>query len=181
MHILTGLLLSRLFTRSGEAKKFRGFRGVIEVRHAIPGRVRFHVPALKMNVEKGRLLEQQLLKAAAIKEIRVNHLLGTVLVVFDAGKIDVMTLTGVFAKLLGLEKELEKPPESIVGQEVARVLKSANSSIYEQTDGMLDLNTAITLAFLSLGIWSIVRNPSILPAGISLVYWAYNNSMKQLE
>ena len=181
MHILTGLLLSKLFTGSGNPRKFKGFRSIVEVKHAIPGRVRFFIPVLKMDMEKGALLEQQLGKAAAIERITVNPLLGTVLIVYDTDKIDEMTLTGVLAKLLGLEKELEKTPRSVMSQEVTRILKSANSTVYEQTNGLLDLNTAITLTFLSLGIWSVVRNPSVLPAGISLIYWAYNNSMKQLE
>lgn len=181
MHILTGLLLSKLFAGQAKTRIFRGFRGIVEIKHAIPGRVRYYIPVLKMDVKKGQLLEQQLMKAVAIKEIKVNPLLGTVLVGYDVSKIDEVTLTGVLAKLLGLEKELERTPRSLVGQEVSKVLKSANSSIYEQTEGLLDLNTAITITFLSLGIWSIVRSPSILPAGISLVYWAYNNSMKQLE
>lgn len=49
------------------------------------------------------------------------------------------------------------------------------------TIGLLDLNTAISLTFLSMGIWPIIRSPSFLPAGISLVYWAYNNSMMKKE
>ncbi len=181
MHIITGLLLSKIFAGSGKTKSFKGFRGIVEVKHAIPGRVRFHIPVLKMNLEKGEMLQQQLLNAAAIKELSISPILGTVLVRYDERKIDVMTLTGVLAKLLGLEKELEKTPKSLMGQEVNKVLKSANSSIYEQTDGLLDLNTAISLTFLSMGIWSIIRSPSILPAGISLVYWAYNNSMMKME
>jgi hypothetical protein len=181
MHILTGLLLSKLFAGSGKARKFKGFRGIIEIKHTIPGRIRFHIPLLKMDIAKGQLLEKQLLKAAAISQIHVNPLLGSVLIVYDVNKLDEVTLTGVLAKLLGLEKELEKAPKSLVGEEVSKVLKSANSSIYEQTDGLLDLNTTITITFLSLGIWSIIKGPSILPAGISLVYWAYNNSIKQLE
>ncbi len=181
MHIITGLLLSKLFAGSGKQGKFRGFRGIVEIRHAIPGRIRFYIPALKMDMEKGKLLEQQLLKADAIDQVKVNPLLGTVLIKYKSDKIDEMTLTGVLAKLLGLEKELDKTPRSILGQEVSKVLKSANSSVYEQTDGLLDLNTAITLSFLSLGIWSILTKPYILPAGISLVYWAYNNSIKELN
>ncbi len=181
MHILTGLLLSKLFSGSGKSKIFRGFRGIVEIKHAIPGRVRFHIPILKQNKEKGRLLEQQLLKAEAIREVQVNPLLGTVLIIHEEAKIDNVTLTGVLAKLLGLEKELEKTPKSLVGKELSKIIKSANSSVYQQTDGVLDLNSVVTLTFLSLGIWSITRNPSILPAGISLVYWAYNNSLKQLD
>lgn len=181
MHIITGLLLSKLFSGSGKPRKFKGFRGIVEVKHTIPGRVRFEIPVLKMDIKKGKMLQQQLQKAAAIKELTINPVLGTVLVTYDEEKIDVMTLTGVMARLLGLEKELDASPKSLMGQEVAKVLKSANSSIYEQTNGLLDLNTAISLTFLSMGIWSIFRNPTILPAGISLVYWAYNNSMMKTE
>ncbi len=181
MHIITGLLLSKLFAGSNNPRKFKGFRGIVEVKHALPGRLRFYIPALKMDVEKGKILQRQLLQAAAIKELKINPVLGTLLVRYDEGKIDVITLTGVLAKLLGLEKELEKTPKSLMGQEVGKLLKSANSSIYEQTDGLLDLNTAISLTFLSMGIWSIIRNPTILPAGISLLYWAYNNSMIKQE
>lgn len=181
MHIFTGLLLSKLFSGTGKPGKFKGFRGIVEIKHSIPGRVRFHIPILKMDVDKGKLLEQQLMKASAISEIKVNSLLGSLLIVYESDKIDEVTLTGVLAKLLGLEKELEKPPRSILEQEVGRILQSANKSIYEQTEGLLNLNSAITLTFLSLGIWSLVRNPSVLPAGISLVYWAYTNSLRQLE
>ncbi len=179
MHILTGLLLSKLLTGTGNKKAFRGFRGIVEIRHVIPGRVRFYIPVLKMNVEKGEQLKKGLLKAAAIKQVEINPLLGSVLIIFDTKKIDEVTLTAVLAKLLGLEKEVDKTPTSLIGQKLSRMLKSANSSVYEQTNGMLDLNTAITLSFLSMGVWSILRNPTILPAGISLVYWAYNNATIQ--
>jgi len=175
MHILTGLLLSRLFASKGPKKTFRGFRGIVEIRHSIPGRVRFHVPVLKKNIEKGAMLEKELKKAAAIRQISVNPLLGSVLVVYDPEKINEVTLTAVLAKLLGLEKEMEKPPRSVIGQQMAKFIKSANSSVYEQTDGLMDLNAAITVSFLSLGVWSLLRNPRVLPAGVSMIYWAYNN------
>lgn len=179
MHILTGLLLSKLFTGAGKKKAFKGFRGIVEIRHVIPGRVRFYVPVLKMNIEKGEQLKKGLLKAAAINQVEINPLLGSVLIIFDQEKIDEMTLTAVLAKLLGLEKEIEKAPKSLIGLELSKILKSANSTVYEQTKGLLDLNTAISLSFLSLGVWSVLRSPKILPAGISLIYWAYNNAMIQ--
>ncbi len=181
MHIITGLLLSKLFASSGQQRKFKGFRGIIEVKHSMPGRIRFCIPVLKMEMEKGHLLEQQLLKAEAIHQIKVNPLLGSLLIVYDAEKLDEVTLTGVLAKLLGLEKELEKTPRSVLGQELSKVLKSANTTIYERTDGLLDLNSAIALGFFSMGIWSLIRRSSLLPAGISLLYWAYNSSMQSFD
>ncbi len=48
MHIITGIIVSALL--GGKKKKgFRGFRGVVEVLHIIPGRVRFSVPSIRDN------------------------------------------------------------------------------------------------------------------------------------
>lgn len=181
MHILTGLLLSKLLSGAGQKKAFKGFRGIVEVRHALPGRIRFHIPVLKMDIEKGQLLQKELAKAASIEKVFINPLLGSVLIIFDNNKIDEVTLTAVLARLLRLEKEIRKTPRSLIGQELGSLLKSANSSVYEQSNGLLDLNTAITLSFLSLGVWSVFRNPKVLPAGISLIYWAYNNASMQAK
>ena len=181
MHILTGLLLSKLFASSGKPRTFKGFRGVVEIKHTIPGRVRFHISVLKTDSGKGLLLERQLLQAGAIKQVKVSPIANTVLITYDENEIDVMTLTGVLIKLLGLEDNLERTPKSLLGEEVSKLLKSTNSSIYEQTNGILDLSTTITLTFLSFGIWSIIKNPSVFPNGINLIYWAYRNSLTEIK
>ena len=181
MYILMGLLLSKLFANLGKPLFFKGFSGVVEIKHSIPGRVRFHSPVLKTDSDNGLLLERQLLQAGAIKEVKVSPITSTVVITYDEDKIDIMTLTAVLIKLLGLEKNLEKTPKSLVGAEVSKLLKSANRSIYEQTNGTLDLNTTITLTFLSFGIWSIIKNPSVFPNGINLMYWAYKNSLTEIK
>lgn len=180
MHILTGLILSRLLAGDKKKKAFRGFRNIIEVRHNIPGRVRFYIPLLRNNTVAGQTLEQQLIKAGAVKQIKVSPLSGTLLIIFDPEQIEITTLTGVVAKMLGLEKEIEKIQPSILGKEISGILKSANTSLYESSDGFVDLNSLITISFLSLGVYSLLRSPKILPAGLSLMYWAYNNSMRNM-
>lgn len=181
MHILTGLILSKLLAGRKKNKAFRGFRNIIEIKHDIPGRVRFYVPSLKHNPGAGRSLEQQLIKAKPVKQIRISPVTGTLLIIFDPLQIEATTLTGVVAKLLGLEKEIEKTQPSLIGKKLVDVLKSANSSIYESSEGVVDMNSLITVSFLSLGVYSLLKSPKILPAGLSLLYWAYNNSMRNIE
>ncbi len=181
MHILTGMILSSILTRQKKKNAFRGFRNIVEIRHTIPGRVRFYIPSLKNNTEAGRNLEQQLIKAEPVKQIRINPVAGTLLIIFNPNQIEITTLTGVIVKLLGLEKELEKKQPSLLGKEIFEIVKSANTSLYERSDGLLDLNSLITFSFLSLGVYSLLRSPKVLPAGLSLLYWAYNNSMKNIE
>ncbi len=179
MHILTGIILSNLLASRKKNKPFRGFRNVIEIRHAIPGRARFYIPLLKNDPGKGNELEKQLVKADPVKQIKINPLTGTLLVIFDYDKIEIPTLTGVIIRLLGLEEETLKAQPSLLGKELSALLRSANTSLYENSDGILDLNSLITISFLSLGIYSMVRSAKILPAGLSLLYWAYNNAMKK--
>ena len=178
MHIITGIIVSALL--GGKKKKgFRGFRGVVEVLHSIHGRVRFFVPSLKNNQEACDQLEKQLLNAEAIHQLRINPLTGSILMLFDPEKIDLATLTGVLVKLLGLEEAVEERPESFLGKEISAVLDSLNRSIFESTNGMADLNSLVTTTFLSMGFYALLRGSRSLPAGLSLLFWAYNTSMHQ--
>lgn len=178
MHIITGLLLSGLFSGKKGQNVFRGFRGLVEIRHQTPGRIRFFIPLLKQNAEKGHVLEQQLTKADAIHKVQTTQLTGSLLIEFDHSKLSPETLTGVLIKLLGFEAEAEKPMPSVAAKELKRILDAANRTVSDKTEGVLDLNSFVTLAFLSLGVWSLVRNPNIMPSGVSLLYWAYNNAIK---
>lgn len=180
MHIFTLMLVSKLL--SGKSKRqFKGFKGIVEVKHAIPGRIRFFIPLLKNNPEGCDKLQKQLVKADVIKEISINALTGSLLIIYDKSGTDEATLTGVVVKLLGLEDQVEKSPLSNIGKEINQVMKSLNTSIYEYSNGMVDLNNLITLSFLSMGAYSLIRNPRMLPSGLSLLYWAYNNAQKQLS
>lgn len=178
MHIFTLMLVSKLL--SGKTKRrFKGFKGVVEVKHAIPGRIRFAIPLLKNNQEGCDKLKKQLVKADVIKEISINALTGSLLMVYDKNRTDETTLTGVVVKLLGLEDQVEKSPLSNIGREINQVMKTMNTSIYEYSNGMVDLNNLVTVTFFTMGAYSLIRNPRMLPSGLSLLYWAYNNAQKQ--
>jgi hypothetical protein len=176
--MLTLMLISKLL--SGKAKpQFKGFKGVVEIKHAIPGRIRFFIPILKNNPEGCDKLQKQLVKADVIREIKINPVIGSLLMIYDKDGTDEATLTGVVAKLLGLEDQIDQSPLSSIGKEIKQVMKSLNTSVYEYSNGVVDLNNLITLGFFSLGAYSLLRNPRTLPSGLSLLYWAYNNAQKQ--
>ncbi len=176
--MLTLMLISKLL--SGKAKrKFNGFKGVVEIKHAIPGRIRFFIPILKNNPDGCDKLQKQLVKAEVIREIKINPVIGSLLMIYDEDGTDEATLTGVIVKLLGLEDQVDESPLSSAGKEIKQMMKSLNTSVYEYSNGMIDLNNLITLAFFSMGAYSLIRNPRMLPSGLSLLYWAYNNAQKQ--
>lgn len=179
MHILTLIMLSKMLKR-GKQKSFKGFRGIVEIRHFIPGRIRFFIPSLKNNRQACSALEKQLSKAEVIGQVVVNPLTGSLLIVYKPGATDEATLTGVVVKLLGLEHEVEKTPQPLLGKELNTILKSLNTAVYEHSDGLLDLSDLVSLSFLSLGVYSLLRNPRMLPSGLSMIYWGYRTIVTKL-
>jgi len=178
MHILTGLFLSKLISGRLADKKFKGFKGIIEIRHQITGRVRYFIPMLKGESKNCQLLKNQLEKADVISLAQPNPLIGSLLVEFDSANIAIETMTAVIVKILGLEEAVEKTPDSVMNKELSEFIKSVNSSIFEHTNGLMDLKSLVTTTFLSLGIYSLFKSRNNLPSGLSLLYWAYMNIQK---
>ncbi len=174
MHILAGIILTRLLSGNNN-KGFKGFIGVIEIRHFLSGRVRFFVPVLKNEPEKCQQIKNHLEKASQLKSVVANPITGSLLIEFDNEKIDIETITGVVVKILGLEETISKTPKSLVTKELKSIFKSMNTGIYEYTKGMMDLNSVITTSFLSLGIYALISKRNFMPSGLSLLYWTYMN------
>ena len=119
MHIITGLLISALIGKKkkqqgAEGAHIHGFRGIAEVRHRLPGRMRLYAPILKTTSEAGRHLMQELSKARGVSSIQVSDISGTTLIQYDPEKVDESLIFTAVIHLLGLEKEIEERPESSV-------------------------------------------------------------------
>jgi len=162
-------------------ENFSGFKGVVEIKHSIEGRIRFYIPALKSNATACTTLELQLSKIEIIKTASANAIVGSLLLEHEIGKIDTPTLVGVIVKLLGLEQELEKKRKSQSSKEISNVFDAVNSGIFERTNGILDLDSLLTLSFVGVGVYSLVTKPFSLPSGINFLYWAYKNKGRHVE
>lgn len=179
MHIITGLLITKLLTGNFKEKGFKGFIGVIEIVHSISGRVRFFIPALKNEPEKCLQLKKQLEKASAFKMVSSNPVSGSLIIEFDPEKIDIQTITGAIIKVLGLEEAIESTPKSFMSKELKNIYSSLNTGVYEYSNGIMDLNSLLTTSFLTLGFYSFFRNRSVVPSGLSLFYWAILNMQRE--
>lgn len=179
MHILTGLLITKLLTGKLKEKGFKGFIGVIEIAHSTSGRVRFLIPTLKNEPEKCRQLNKQLEKASAFKTVSSNPVTGSLVIGFDPEKIEIQTITGAIIKILGLEEAIERTPKSFMSKELKNIFSSLNTGVYEYSNGIMDLNSLLTTSFLTLGLYSVFRNRSVVPSGLSLLYWAILNMQRE--
>ncbi|SDG46251.1 HMA2 domain-containing protein [Desulfosporosinus hippei] len=178
--ILSGMLFGLFYTRGFSQEKkgthFPGFRGTIEIKHSIPGRIRFFVPAFVNSSTGKEFLEDKMCTIEGIKKVEANTLTGSILVIYETEKIDELLIVGIVIKLLGLEDKIQSPEISIIRQEIKKWNEALSYSLSEKTKGLLDMKTALSLMFLFYGVKGLAFSTEAAKSNpYSLLYWAYRS------
>lgn len=157
-------------------EKLPEFKGVFEVKHSIPGRIRFKVNPLKGNEDLNQInfILDSFQKIDGIKDISINTTLGTILISYDINKLQPLLIMGVLIRLLGLESSVGKKPKSVVTSEVENITDSLNLAVYDKTNGLLDMKNIIMLTLIGIGIYKIKRQPRFGVSGSTSLWWAYS-------
>lgn len=171
--VIGDLASKKNVTRTNK-KNLPSFKGVLEIKHSMEGRIRFYIPILKNNNEAKTILEGQLSKVPDIKKIEANLITGSLLVVFNDKAVEPAILIGVVIKLLGLNVEVDKRPEAVATREMRNIKESLNMAIYEKSNGLLDSKSIFVLLSLFGGYRMIKANPTALPNGYTLLKWGNN-------
>lgn len=150
------------------------FRGMLEVKHYLPGRIRLYMPILKNNKEAENVLIHQMTRIQFIKSLKINVVTGTILINYDENEIKPILLMGIVIKLLGLESEINKEPESLVKKEIVNLKDSVNLAIYDKTKGIFDIKAIMLLGLFISGINKCIKDPKVTPGGITYLWWAYS-------
>lgn len=156
------------------------FYGVFEVKSLSQGRVRMEIDKLKNNPELIENLKENLSKIKLIKKFKIVPSLGSLTVEFDYKEIDAQFMIGIILKLLGLENEIFKKRSGKLKYSVNNLLNFSDIAIYNKTKGLLDTRTLIAALFLLYGIRKLKSSP-VLPAGATLIWWAYNLFTKDMR
>ena len=180
MHIITGLIAAAALGMHGKQEKqnqspLLSLRGILETRHSLPGRIRFYLPCIKGAPEKAKLVEREMPKLKGVKYFKAEPVTATVLIYFDRSIIEPSLLATALIKLLGLEKEIMKPPKSLLTKEVQEISHAANRIIYDKTNGLLDLPTSIFTVLAGIAVINILEGkPFTFPPSFTLLWWAFN-------
>ena len=187
MHIITGLLVSALLgksssTNSKTGRKPVGFHGVLEVRHFIPGRIRYWAPKLSRRGEQGEELTRGLPKVKGVTSVTVSEVTGSILVRFDPGALSRDIITAALIHLLELDDEVNTRPVPTLSKELHGMADALNQAVYEKTGGLIDLWTTIPLALGGLGIYKMLQPGGLsFPTGFTLLWWAYMSFFDKSE
>lgn len=176
MHMLVGLLLTRLLKRANDASGYLPrLRGKFEVLHSISGRIRFRIHMLEgQDNEVIDAVKKELLGLSEISSVEINPISGSLLLEYNHQEIDAAIICGILLKVLGLEEAMEAKPQSVAQKELNLIGTSINRQVYNSTAGILDLTSSLSLAIFALGLYKIiVQQDRNTPSGFSLLWWAY--------
>ena len=125
----------------------------------------------------GRDISQALLNTFSqipgITEISINPYIGTILIKYEEETIQPMLIIGIILKVLGLEDEAHNENRSLVTKESIDILDSLSHTIYEKTNGILDLKSSVMLLLGTYAVYDIKTRPGVRPAGITCLWWLY--------
>jgi hypothetical protein len=116
-------------------------------------------------------LQKRLAKLDGVRAAEVSPISGSVLVHFAPERIKPEMPMGAVIRLLGLEKDIQRPPRSRIGQGIRQTGESLNRAVYAQTGGMIDLWTSLSLLLVVLGIRQVLAGNRA--AAWPLLWWAY--------
>ena len=173
--ILTGYMVIRAVSGQINNKQEISFNGLIEVKQNISGRLRIYCDKLRDN-KLSDALNIQLSRIEGIKQVSVSTVTGSILVIYDAKKIQSDLLQAAIVKLLGVEGDSDNLSNSLIMQEVTLANQALNYAVLDKTSGIIDLKTALPIVFVGLAIKELIRTGNLgTPAPITLLYWAYNS------
>lgn len=148
------------------------FYGLIEVKHSIRGRIRFRIDTLKGNKKLSEVLIKELNKIDLIRNCQANLVTASLLIEYDASKVDGETIQGVIMKLLNLDKSLDKGRDSNLRVMLKENIKAVDNGIYDFTSGYLDIKATFIIAFLLGAIYRYRRMNKDIFEVLNLLWWA---------
>lgn len=154
------------------------FRGVLEVKSSLPGRIRFFSPYLKCGHTLASQAEQQIRRLTPITHVSVNTTTGSLLVCYQADTIQPHLLQAALLKLLGLDESAEQMSHSVIGKQCRNIADSLSQAVAEKTGGLLDLDFLLAATLIGMGLYRVIKQPNVLPNGYTMLRWGTNQLFK---
>ncbi len=150
----------------------QNFYGVIQVKHYQTGRLRLQTEVLKENVELEREFLNNIQQLSGIDTVKVNSVIGSILICFDEKVLESSFLYLIVLRLLHLDEEALRNKPGKIKMFLKQAFEAADIAIYNQSKGFLDLKTLVAGIFAFYGVKKLTKVPE-LPAGATLLWWAF--------
>ena len=150
------------------------FSGVLEVVHALPGRMRLRMPSLRARARALTEFATSLKRLEGIQDVTVNPVLGTALVRYDAAKLTPSLV--VAAATYGFDFETAvRNHQSLVGGELRALHYAFNQAIMQRTGGVLDLPALMTVLLIVTFVRGITGRGGPKVSPLAVLWWLHRS------
>jgi|GEM_PF-2890498 len=175
MHIITGLLLSALASRTmdrkGKAGRASAFPNRIHVAHSMQGRIRMYCDRFRED-RVTSVLQEQLSQIQGIHSLEGNQRTGSLLIHYNPEQVKEELLIAAVQKLMGTNET--SPQQGTIMQEVKTGYDAVNAALLDRTGGAVDVNTMLAGTLAALAVKQFVLTRSLgVPSPMTLFYWAF--------
>jgi hypothetical protein len=155
----------------------------IELRHAIPGRVRLRFPALRGDAVLSREVQKQLAALPVVRRVEVNPLTGSVLVLYDPADSAAIAQLGRLM-IPGLDLDAMPGPDDREGEDgltsaspteaVASFTRRLNERLEAATGGSVDLKLLVPASLFAGGLLRLVASRKVpSPTWYDFLWFAF--------
>lgn len=148
------------------------FYGIFEIKHISHNKVRLEINKLKNNDENILYLSEQLKRIKVIDSFKIIKSLGSLTINFNENEVSHEIIISSILRLLNLDKEILELKDGKLKKLIHEIAKILNISIYNKTNGVLDLPTLTAVLLGAYALKNIKTNTSI-PSNATLVWWMY--------
>ncbi len=142
----------------------------IELRHAIPGRVRLRIPAIRRDPDLCREVQRQLAALPVIRRVEVNPVTGSVLLLYDpADSAEMAQLAQAMVPGLELDampgpRNLDRPDHlgfAAPAEAVAEFSRRLNERVAAATGHAADLNFLVPASLVVGGLVRLIASKQV--------------------
>ena len=143
--------------------KLPSFKGILEVRASIPGRMRLYVPSLSGSMDQAEQAREQLLGTGVVHRVELEPRTGSMLVCYDERKVEAAVIEG--AVISGKQK-------SRMENGLHTILDAVDRGVMGATNGLMDgkMLAGTALSVLAIREWRLAG--LAVPGAMTLLWWA---------
>ena len=150
------------------------FSGVLEVVHALPGRMRLRMPSLRARARALAEFATSLKRLEGIQDVTVNPVLGTALVRYDAAKLTPSLVVAAATHGFDFETAVRNH-QSLVGGELRALHYAFNQAIMQRTGGVLDLPAMMTVLLIVTFVRGITGRGGPKVSPLAVLWWLHRS------
>ena len=154
------------------------FTGVLEVVHALPGRLRLRLPSLRARPQALAAFASTVERLDGIRAVEVNPLLGTALVRYDAAKLTPSLVVAAATHGFDFEAALRRR-RSLVGGELHLLHGALDQAVMRRSGGLLDLSALMTLTLVVTFVRGLAGRGGAKFSPLAVLWWLHRSFSRE--